>query len=38
MLMFEKSMMGFYLDKHPTDWYKADLKIDSLYITKRYCF
>jgi len=26
MLMFEKSVMGYYLDKHPTDWYKADLK------------
>jgi len=26
MLMFEKSMMGYYLDRHPTDWYKADLK------------
>ena len=26
MLMLEKSMMGYYLDKHPTDWYKADLK------------
>ena len=26
MLMLEKSMMGYYLDQHPTDWYKADLK------------
>jgi len=26
MLMFEKSVMGYYLDKHPTDWYKPDLK------------
>jgi len=26
MLMFEKSVMGYYLDKHPTDWYTADLK------------
>ena len=26
MLMFEKSVMGYYLDRHPTDWYKADLK------------
>jgi len=24
--MLEKSVMGYYLDKHPTDWYKADLK------------
>ena len=24
--MHEKSVMGFYLDRHPTDWYKADLK------------
>ena len=26
MLMLEKSMMGYYLDNHPTDLYKADLK------------
>ena len=26
MLMFEKSVMGYYLDRHPTDSYKADLK------------
>ena len=26
MLMFEKNVMGYYLDKHPTDWYTADLK------------
>ena len=26
MLMLEKNMMGYYLDRHPTDWYKADLK------------
>ena len=26
MLMFEKSVMGYYLDRHPIDWYKADLK------------
>jgi len=26
MLMLEKSVMGFYLDRHPTDWYKVDLK------------
>ena len=26
MLMLEKSMMGYYLDRHPTDLYTADLK------------
>ena len=26
MLMFEKSVMGYYLHHHPTDEYKADLK------------
>ena len=26
MLMLEKSMMGYYLDNHPTDLYKTDLK------------
>ena len=26
MLMLEKSVMGYYFDRHPTDWYKADLK------------
>jgi len=26
MLMLEKSVMGYYLDRHPTDWFKADLK------------
>lgn len=26
ILMLEKSKMGYYLDRHPTDWYKADLK------------
>ena len=26
MLMFEKSVMGYYLDRHPTDEYKVDLK------------
>ena len=26
MLMLEKSMMGYYLDNHPTDLYQADLK------------
>jgi len=26
MLMLEKSVLGYYLDRHPTDWYKADLK------------
>ncbi len=26
MLMLEKSVMGYYLDRHPTDWYKTDLK------------
>ena len=25
-LMLEKSVMGYYLDRHPTDLYKADLK------------
>ena len=24
--MHEKKVMGYYLDRHPTDWYKADLK------------
>ena len=26
MLMFEKSVMGYYLHRHPTDEYRADLK------------
>jgi DNA polymerase-3 subunit alpha len=26
ILMLEKSVMGYYLDRHPTDWYKAALK------------
>jgi len=26
MLMLEKNMMGYYLDRHPTDLYTADLK------------
>ena len=26
MLKFEKSVMGYYLDRHPTDLYTADLK------------
>jgi len=26
ILMLEKSMLGYYLDRHPTDCYKADLK------------
>jgi len=26
MLMFEKSVMGYYLHRHPTDAFKADLK------------
>ena len=25
-MMYEKKVMGYYLDRHPTDWYKADLK------------
>ena len=25
-MMYEKNVMGYYLDRHPTDWYKADLK------------
>ena len=23
VLMSEKSVMGYYLDKHPTDWYQS---------------
>ncbi len=26
IMMYEKKVMGYYLDRHPTDWYKADLK------------
>ena len=26
IMMHEKKVMGYYLDRHPTDWYKADLK------------
>jgi len=26
ILMFEKNVMGYYLNRHPTDWYKGDLK------------
>ena len=24
--MFEKNVMGYYLNRHPTDWYEGDLK------------
>ena len=24
--MYEKKMMGYYLERHPTDWYKSHLK------------
>ena len=26
ILTYEKSVMGYYLNRHPTDWYKSDLK------------
>jgi len=26
VMKFEKNVMGYYLDRHPTDWYKSDLK------------
>jgi len=26
IMIYEKKVMGYYLDRHPTDWYKADLK------------
>ncbi|MDC0597042.1 DNA polymerase III subunit alpha [Candidatus Pseudothioglobus singularis] len=26
IMMHEKKVMGYYLDRHPTDWYKGDLK------------
>ncbi|MEC7595974.1 MAG: DNA polymerase III subunit alpha [Pseudomonadota bacterium] len=26
IMIYEKKMMGYYLERHPTDWYKADLK------------
>ena len=26
ILKHEKSVMGYYINRHPTDWYKADLK------------
>ena len=26
IMMYEKKVMGYYLDRHPTDWYKTDLK------------
>jgi DNA polymerase III subunit alpha len=26
IMMYEKKVMGYYLDRHPTDWYKVDLK------------
>jgi DNA polymerase-3 subunit alpha len=25
-MKFEKNVMGYYLGRHPTDWYKSDLK------------
>ena len=36
-MMHEKKVMGYYLDRHPTDWYKADLKSIVCTLTKRYC-
>ena len=36
-MMHEKKVMGYYLDRHPTDWYKADLKSIVCYVTKRHC-
>jgi DNA polymerase-3 subunit alpha len=26
VMKFEKNVMGYYLERHPTDWYKSDLK------------
>jgi DNA polymerase-3 subunit alpha len=26
MMVFEKKVMGYYLNRHPTDWYKNELK------------
>ena len=26
VMKFEQNVMGYYLERHPTDWYKADLK------------
>jgi len=26
IMKFEKNVMGYYLERHPTDWYKLDLK------------
>ena len=26
LMKFEKNVMGYYLERHPTDWYKSDLK------------
>ncbi len=26
IMMYEKKMMGYFLERHPTDWYKSDLK------------
>ncbi len=26
IMMYEKKMMGYYLERHPTDWYKEHLK------------
>jgi DNA polymerase-3 subunit alpha len=26
VMKFEKNVMGYYLDRHPIDWYKSDLK------------
>jgi len=26
IMMYEKKVMGYYLDRHPTDWYKPHLK------------
>jgi len=26
VMKFEKNVMGYYLERHPTDWYKSDLR------------
>ena len=38
IMMHEKKVMGYYLDRHPTDWYKAALKVNCLHLPKDIVF